>query len=68
MTQFTNIPDPEKFKHGAEKLREACLLLDSLNLILDDAISQIETENHRHPLYVQKLQRAKSLVDSCPKS
>jgi hypothetical protein len=67
MTQFTNIPDPEKFKQAAEKLREACLLLDSLNLILDDAISQIEMEHHHHPLYVKKLQRAKSLVNSCLK-
>jgi hypothetical protein len=38
MIQSTNLPNPEKFKHGAEKLREACLLWlsrtygDKLNL------------------------------------
>ena len=64
MTQATNLPSNEKFNHGVEKLREACQLLDSLNLILDDAITQIESENHRHPFYLQKLERAKKLIKS----
>jgi hypothetical protein len=64
MTQSTNLPNNEKFKQGAEKLRQACQLLDSLNLILDDAITQIESENHRHPFYLQKLEKAKQLIKS----
>ena len=53
MTLSTKLPDPEKMQRGTEKLREACKLLDKLNLILDDAIAQIEAENRLNPLSVR---------------
>lgn len=64
MTASAKLPDPEKIQQGVEKSREACKLLDALNLILDDAIAQIEAENRRSPLYVYRLKRAKHLLDA----
>lgn len=73
MTQQPKIPDPETRARTVARLREACNMLDALNLFLDDAlallgglspIAQIEAENRKSPLYVYRLQRAKRLLDS----
>jgi hypothetical protein len=64
MTQTVQIPDPEKFKHGVQKLQEACKMLDALNVLLDEAIAQVEAENRRSPLYRYRLERAKKLLDA----
>lgn len=64
MTQQPRIPDPETRARTLARLREACEMLDALNLFMDDAIAQIEAENRKSPLYVYRLQRAKRLLDS----
>lgn len=64
MTQQPRIPDPETKARSVARLREACEMLDALNLFLDDAIAQIEAENRKSPLYAYRLQRAKRLLDS----
>ncbi len=62
MTHSKQLPDPEKMQHGADKLREACRQLDALNLILDDAIAQVEAENRRSLQYHSRIERAKKFV------
>ena len=64
MTQQLTIPDPEARARAVARLREACQMLDALNLFMDDAIAQIEAENRKSPLYAYRLQRAKRLLDS----
>ncbi len=64
MTQQPRIPDPETRARTLARLREACEMLDALNLFMDDAIAHIEAENRKSPLYVYRLQRAKRLLDS----
>lgn len=58
------MPSPEMFQHSAECLREACRQLDALNLILDDAIAQMDAINRSSPLYIRRLERAKKLLNS----
>lgn len=64
MTQQPRIPDPETRARTVARLREACQMLDALNLFLDDALAQVEAENRQSPLYVYRLHRAKRLLDS----
>ncbi|MBW4618138.1 MAG: hypothetical protein KME17_01975 [Cyanosarcina radialis HA8281-LM2] len=64
MTQTAQLPDPEKIQQGAQKLHEACKMLDALNVLLDEAIAQVEAENRRSPLYRYRLERAKKLLDA----
>lgn len=64
MIQQSRMPDPEARARAVARLREACQMLDALNLFMDDAIAQIEAENRKSPLYAYRLQRAKRLLDS----
>ena len=64
MTHHPRIPDPETRARSVARLREACKMLDALNLFLDDAIAQVEAENRKSPLYAYRLQKAKHLLDS----
>lgn len=64
MTEKVKLPSPEAINRSVARLREACEMLDALNLFLDDAIAQIEAENRKSPLYAYRLQRAKRLLDS----
>lgn len=64
MTEKAKLPSPEAINRATDRLREACEMLDALNLFMDDAIAQIEAENRKSPLHVYRLQRAKRLLDS----
>ncbi|MFB2923079.1 hypothetical protein [Aerosakkonema funiforme] len=64
MNQQPRIPDPQTKARTVARLRETCQMLDALNVFLDDAISQVEAENHRNPLYIRRLQKAEELLDS----
>ncbi|NER32713.1 MAG: hypothetical protein F6J93_01310 [Oscillatoria sp. SIO1A7] len=64
MTKSKRIPDPEMFERSAECFREVCRKLDALNLVLDDAIAQMDAINRSSPLYIRRLERAKRLLDS----
>ena len=73
MNHHPRITDPETRARAVDRLREACRMLDALNLFLDDAlallgglspIAQVEAENRKSPLYAYRLQRAKCLLDS----
>lgn len=66
MIQQPRMPNPEARARAVARLREACQMLDALNLFLDDAIAQIEAENRKSPLYAYRLRRAKRLLDSQP--
>lgn len=64
MTQPAQLPDPEKMQRGGERLREACQMLDALNLMLDDVDRSNRAENRYSPLYIHRLEKAKRLLDS----
>jgi hypothetical protein len=64
MTKPPQLPNSVKFQHGVQKLQEACKMLDALNILLDEAIAQVEEENRRSPLYQYRLEKAKKLLDA----
>lgn len=66
MTEKAKLPSPEAINRATDRLREACQMLDALNLFMDDVIAQIEAENRKSPLYAYRLRRAKRLLDSQP--
>lgn len=54
------IPDPETRKRSVEKLRE-CRQFDALNLLLDEAIAQVEADIRNSPLNAYRLGKIKSV-------
>lgn len=64
MTQQTRIRDLETKNRSVARWYESNQELDALNLILDDAIAQVEAENRRSPAYVDRLEKAKLLLNS----
>lgn len=55
------IPDPETRKRSAQKLREVCRQYDALNLLLDEAIAQVEADIRNSPLNAYRLGKIKSV-------
>ncbi len=49
------IPDPEKVKRTVTKLRGVCRQFDTLNITLDELISQVEAEIRQSPLTAHRL-------------
>ena len=52
-------PDPEIIKRHVIKLREVCHQFDALNLLLDEAIAQAETDIRNSPLTAYHLGKVK---------
>ena len=44
MNNQPRIPDPETIKRHVSKMREVCRQFDALNLLLDEAIAQVEAD------------------------
>lgn len=55
------IPDPETRRRSVEKLREVCRQYDALNLLLDEAIAQVEADIRNSPLNAYRLGKIKSV-------
>lgn len=62
MTNQPRLPDPETRKRHVEKLREVCRQYDILNLLLDEAIAQVEADIRNSPLTAYRLGKAKRLI------
>lgn len=55
------IPDPETRKRSVENMREVCRQYDVLNLMLDEAIAQVEADIRNSPLNAYRLGKIKSV-------
>ena len=50
MNQPLKLPDPEKVKQRAARMREICLMFGAQILLLDELIAQVEAENQNNPI------------------
>lgn len=64
MTQQPQLPDLEKVKQRAAKMREICLMFDAQIMILDELIAQVEAENRNNPFNVYRREKGKRLLES----
>ena len=63
MNNQPRIPDPETRKRSVERLREVCRQFDALNLLLDEAIAQVEADIRNSPLTAYRLGKARLVVE-----
>ena len=63
MNNQPRIPDPETRKRSVERLREVCRQFDALNLLLDEAIAQVEADIRNSPLTAYRLGKARVAVE-----
>lgn len=63
MTQQPRIPDPEKVKQTAAKLRDVCYMFDAQIMVLDELIAQVEAENRNNLLNVYRRNRGQRLLE-----
>jgi hypothetical protein len=68
MNQPITVPDSETVARSVARWQEVCNRLDALNVLLDEAIAQVEEDNRRSPLYQYRLERAKKLLDARSRS
>lgn len=59
MNSQAKLPDPETIKRHVAKMREVCRQFDALNLLLDEAIAQLEADIRNSPLTAYRLGKAK---------
>lgn len=64
MNQQPQLPDPEKVKQRAARMREICLMFDAQIMILDELIAQVEAENRNNPFNVYRREKGKRLLES----
>ena len=62
MSNQPRIPDPETRKRSVERLREVCRQFDALNLLLDEAIAQVEADIRNSPLNAYRSGKARVAV------
>lgn len=55
-------PDLQKVKQTSAKIQEVCKRADAGISILDDLISQLETQINASPLYRYRIKKAKDLL------
>lgn len=63
MNNQPRIPDPETRKRSVERLREVCRQFDALNLLLDEAIAQVEADIRNSPLTGYRLGKSRVAVE-----
>ena len=63
MNNQLRIPDPETIKRHVSKMREVCRQFDALNLLLDEAIAQVEADIRNSPLTAYRLGKARVAVE-----
>ena len=59
MNNQPRIPDPEIILRHVSKMREVCRQFDTLNLLLDEAIAQVEADIRNSPLNAYRLGKAR---------
>ena len=64
MTQLPQIPDPEKVKQRAARMREICVMFDAQIMVLDELIAQVEAENRNNRINVYRREQGKRLLES----
>jgi hypothetical protein len=62
------IPDQETREKSLSRLREACLMLDALNMTLDEAIASAEADNRNNNINRRRRQEAERLFANYKKS
>jgi hypothetical protein len=62
------IPDQETRTKSLSRLREACLMLDALNMTLDEAIASAEADNRNNKVNRRRRQEAERLFANYKKS
>lgn len=63
MNNQPRIPDPEIILRHVSKMREVCRQFDALNLLLDEAIAQVEADIRNSPLTAYRLGKARVAVE-----
>ncbi|MGL6344427.1 MAG: hypothetical protein ACRC80_35425 [Waterburya sp.] len=63
-----HIPDQETRAKSLSRLREACLMLDALNMTLDEAIASAEADNRNNNINRRRRQEAERLFANYKKS
>lgn len=64
MTQPPQLPDPDKVKQRAARMREICVMFDAQIMVLDQLIAQVEAENRNNPINVYRREKGKRLLES----
>lgn len=67
MNNQPRIPDPETIKRHVSKMREVFHQFDALNLLLDEAIAQVEADIRNSPLTAYRLGKARVAVEESVK-
>ena len=62
------IPDLETRKKSVSRLKEACLMLDALNMTLDEAIASAESDIRNNNINRRRRQAAEKLFADYKKS
>ncbi len=62
------IPDMETRNKSVSRLREACLMLDALNMTLDEAIASAEADIRNNNINRRRRQEAERLFANYKKS
>ena len=62
------IPDIETREKSVSRLREACLMLDALNMTLDEAIASAEADIRNNNINRRRRQEAERLFTNYKKS
>jgi hypothetical protein len=62
MNSQPKVPDSETVKRHVTKMREVCRQYDILNLLLDEAIAQVEADIRNSPLTAYRLGKAKRVA------
>lgn len=63
MKKFTKMIPQKTINQTLNCLQETCQQIDALILLLDDSIEELEAENRRSLIYLNKLKRAKKLLN-----
>ena len=62
------IPDIETRRKSVSRLKEACLMLDALNMTLDEAIASFEADIRNNSITRRRRQKAERLFANYKKS
>ena len=56
-----NVPDKKTREKSVSRLKEACLMLDALNMTLDEAIASAESDIRNNDINRRRRQKAERL-------
>jgi hypothetical protein len=64
MNQQKQPPSPEKVQRWTAKMQAICDRWDAHILVLDDMIAQLEADIRHQPMYIDRLKKAKQLINT----